>query len=43
MDQTVCDFISSMTDDYFVAICERLFEEARDLFPKRGYFDGMGL
>lgn len=42
VDQTVCDFISSMTDDYFVAICERLFEEARDLFPTRGYFDGMG-
>ena len=39
-DQTVCDFISSMTDDYFVAITERLFSQARDLFPRRGYFDG---
>ena len=38
-DLTVVDFIASMTDDYFVAICERLFGEARDLFPQRSYFD----
>ena len=43
LDQTVCDFISAMTDDYFVALTERLFAEARDLFPKRGYFDGASL
>lgn len=39
LDLTVVDFIGSMTDDYFVAICERLFGEARDLFPQRSYFD----
>ncbi len=38
-DQTVADFISAMTDDYFIATCERLFPEARRLFPKRSYFD----
>ena len=43
LDPTVCDFISAMTDDYFVALTERLFAEARDLFPKRGYFDGASL
>lgn len=39
-DQTVVDFISSMTDDYFVSTCEALFPEARSLFPQRGYFEG---
>jgi len=38
LDQTVVDFISSMTDDYFIATCEALFPEARSLFPRRGYF-----
>ena len=37
-DQTVVDFISSMTDDYFVATCEALFPHAAELFPSRGYF-----
>ena len=40
-DQTVCDFISAMTDDYFVAICQETFPEARSLFPRRRYFDGV--
>ncbi|WP_077597734.1 deoxyguanosinetriphosphate triphosphohydrolase family protein [Olsenella urininfantis] len=40
-DQTVCDFISAMTDDYFIASCEALFPEARRLFPQRSYFDGV--
>ncbi len=40
-DQCVCDFISAMSDDYFVAITETLFPCARELFPKRGYFDGL--
>lgn len=39
-DQCVCDFISAMSDDYFMATCEALFPEARDLFPRRTYFDG---
>ena len=39
-DQCVCDFISSMTDDYFVATCERLLPQARGLFPARSYFEG---
>ncbi|MDD7365187.1 MAG: HD domain-containing protein [Olsenella sp.] len=38
-DQCVVDFISAMTDDYFVATCEALFPEARELFPNRSYFD----
>ena len=36
--RTVVDFISAMTDDYFVATCEALFPEAQELFPKRSYF-----
>jgi len=37
---TVVDFISSMSDDYFMATCEALFDAAADLFPHRSYFDG---
>ncbi len=41
-DQTVVDFISSMTDDYFMATCEAVFPESARLFPLRGYFgDGV--
>ena len=40
-DQTVVDFISAMTDDYFVATCQALFPQARELFPRRSYFDGV--
>lgn len=41
-DQTVVDFISAMTDDYFMATCEALFPEAQRVFPRRGYFaDGV--
>ena len=39
-DQCVCDFISAMSDEYFMATCEELFPQARDLFPRRTYFDG---
>ena len=39
-DQCVCDFIAAMSDDYFMATCEELFEDARELFPRRSYFDG---
>ena len=42
LDQCVCDFISAMSDDYFMATCEELFPEARELFPRRSYFDGHG-
>lgn len=38
LDQTVVDFIASMTDDYFVAYAERLNPEAAELFPARSYF-----
>ncbi|MGI6230749.1 MAG: deoxyguanosinetriphosphate triphosphohydrolase family protein [Tractidigestivibacter sp.] len=38
LDLTVVDFISSMTDDYFIATCSALFPEAADLFPHHGYF-----
>lgn len=33
LPQTVCDFISSMTDDYFIDICLHLFSDACDVFP----------
>lgn len=39
-DQTVVDFISAMTDDYFMATCESVFPESARLFPHRGYFGG---
>ena len=37
-DQTVVDFISSMTDDYFMATCEAAFPHVAGIFPSRGYF-----
>lgn len=37
-EQTVVDFIASMTDEYFMATCEALFPEAAALFPRRSYF-----
>ena len=37
-DLTAVDFISSMTDDYFMQLAEHLFPEAAELFPRRGYF-----
>lgn len=40
-DQTVVDFISAMTDDYFMATCEAVFPRAAELFPQRGYFSGV--
>ncbi|MDO4404660.1 MAG: HD domain-containing protein [Atopobiaceae bacterium] len=39
-DQCVCDYISAMSDDYFMAACEELFPQARELFPRRSYFEG---
>jgi dGTPase len=38
LDLTVVDYISSMTDDYFVALCQNLFPESERLFKRRGYF-----
>lgn len=40
-NQTVCDFIASMTDAYFMATCEQLFPDAGELFPRYSYVDGM--
>lgn len=40
-DQCVCDFMASMTDGYFMATCEALFEDARGLFPLRSHFGGV--
>lgn len=37
LDRTVVDFISSMTDDYFMATCAAAFPHAAGLFPSRGY------
>ena len=38
LDLTAVDYISSMTDDYFVALCESLFPESERVFKRRGYF-----
>ncbi len=38
LDQTVADFISAMTDDYFIATAEALFPGSAH-FPNHGYFD----
>ena len=38
LDLTVVDYISSMTDDYFVALAEWLFPESAGVFRRRGYF-----
>lgn len=32
--QTVCDFISSMTDSYFIDICRHIFGDQADIFPE---------
>lgn len=40
-NQTVCDFIASMTDAYFIATCGQLFPETGELFPRYGYVDGV--
>ena len=37
-DLTVADYISSMTDNYFVALAQEFFPEAERLFKRRGYF-----
>ena len=41
LDLTVCDFISSMTDDYFMALCDLVAPGGRTLFAGRGYLDGV--
>ncbi len=38
LDLTVIDYISSMTDDYFMAIAEHLFPGSKRLFPRREHF-----
>lgn len=40
LDLTAVDFISSMTDNYFVQLARHLFPEAADSFPQRGFFMG---
>lgn len=40
-DLTVCDYLASMTDEYFTRICEKLLGNFPDLFWVRDYFDGM--
>ncbi len=37
LEQTVADFIASMTDDYFMVICEQLFPDAQATFPRRSF------
>ena len=41
LDLTVVDFIASMTDDYFMGLCERMFGDRQTVFTSRGYFDGI--
>lgn len=38
LDLTAVDYLSSMTDDYFMAICEHLFPGSERLFPRREHF-----
>ena len=38
LDLTAVDYISSMTDDYFVAYASVLYPRAREVFPERGHF-----
>ncbi len=38
LDLTVVDYISSMTDDYFMALSEHLYPYATSLFPRRVHF-----
>ena len=38
LDLTTVDYIASMTDDYFMAICRYLFPGSEDLFPRREHF-----
>ena len=38
LDLTVVDYLSSMTDDYFMAIAEYLFPGSKRLFPRREHF-----
>ena len=38
LDLTTVDYISSMTDDYCMAILEHLFPGSRGLFPRREHF-----
>lgn len=38
LDLTTVDYISSMTDDYFMALCEYLFPGSSHLFPRRDHF-----
>lgn len=38
LDLTTVDYISSMTDDYCLAILEHLFPGSRELFPRREHF-----
>ena len=40
LDQTVVDYIASMTDAYFLALVDVLFEGRRALAPQRSYFAG---
>lgn len=37
LEQTVVDFIAAMTDDYFMAICSKLFADAAEVFPQRQF------
>ncbi len=37
-DRTVVDFIASMTDDFFMALCDRLFPDEQGSVPLRSYY-----
>ena len=39
--QTAADYVASMTDDYFMALAERIDPGASKVFPQHNYFDGL--
>lgn len=41
LDQTVVDYVAGMTDDYFMALAQRLDPVAAFVFPQHNYFDGL--
>ncbi len=41
LDLTVVDFIASMTDDYFMGLCDLITSPPKNIFVSRGYFDGL--
>ena len=41
LDLCVVDYIASMTDNYFMMLCERCLGDQPELFALRNYFDNI--